>query len=463
MATNMEFSDLFIGIVLETDVLTRRLGIYIPKLMPAISESSSYSSEISTNSNNAFIEGVKYNTTLKVKNTIWAAPWNVDFKLPKPGSKVIIYFIDDSPKSVYWFPFNSNGDYEVLDEEKYAKVINLKVGNSNIEVFEEDSVNLNLPSNFSTTYFDSADKQKEINIEYRENYIVSEFVPSNPFDGMLWYNPSSSVINLYTNNQFKRVVLEPDISSLEKEVGSLTKMFSDLTLSGRIIFVQNITNVRNPENDDIVGIDSVRANTGYYSYKLIDTDEIWEEITSDGIYWLRYANRLVEIRSGIEEDLVAYKYNLERAEWEIMDGWFNWTVVPSNLTPSIDMTSTPLPLDENKEYIVYSIKLLNPTLDPGATVQFKTLDDNDVPVNIGLSFKYDGTSFTTLLGTDESTIFQNISVVSSGGNLTIIVPDIGLSGINCYDNIYCEITNPGTTSLGTVTITGKYKPVEEEI
>jgi hypothetical protein len=364
---------------------------------------------------------------------------------------------------VYWFPFNSNGDYEVLDEEKYAKVINLKVGNSNIEVFEEDSVNLNLPSNFSTTYFDSADKQKEINIEYRENYIVSEFVPSNPFDGMLWYNPSSSVINLYTNNQFKRVVLEPDISSLEKEVGSLTKMFSDLTLSGRIIFVQNITNVRNPENDDIVGIDSVRANTGYYSYKLIDTDEIWEEITSDGIYWLRYANRLVEIRSGIEEDLVAYKYNLERAEWEIMDGWFNWTVVPSNLTPSIDMTSTPLPLDENKEYIVYSIKLLNPTLDPGATVQFKTLDDNDVPVNIGLSFKYDGTSFTTLLGTDESTIFQNISVVSSGGNLTIIVPDIGLSGINCYDNIYCEITNPGTTSLGTVTITGKYKPVEEEI
>jgi hypothetical protein len=458
MPGNIEFSDLFVGIVLETDIVNRKLAVHIPKLMPAIPETTNYSTLIPTNAGVINVEGVEFNPLTKIKNTIWAFPWNVDFKLPKPGSKVIIYFIDDSPKSVYWYPFNSNGDYEPIDEEKYRRLMSISISGRRVDVFEEDDINIIFPDSFKPVYNEDSAKNKRVDLIYKDDYVVSSTVPQNPYEGMMWYNLTQRAPFIYRDGVFNRVIMEYDITDLRKDLGSLTKMFSGLTLSGRMIFTDDLSNIIKPENDDIVAIDDFRVNTGFHSYKLIDDTSSW--IKDDGIYYLRNENRMVEISSGVELTLNAYKYNSSNVTWEAMDGWFNWNVSSTNIE------LTPITLDANNEYLVREITITDPTITNGATVKFSALDLNDNPIDIGLAFTFSQTgediSFTTVLDSEGSMIFKNSSVLQTEDNLIISVPDISIAGLFIKGSISATITNGAGTTLGTVAVSGKYRLAQEE-
>jgi hypothetical protein len=65
-----EFSTHIIGKVIHSDRATRRVAVFLPKLMPAIAQRDEHSIEIPT-ANNIIVNGIDYDSTIKIANTIW--------------------------------------------------------------------------------------------------------------------------------------------------------------------------------------------------------------------------------------------------------------------------------------------------------------------------------------------------------------------------------------------------------
>jgi len=64
----VDFASTFIGTVSAIDATTRKVAVYLPKLMPAIVEGTSTKESI-TNYGNSYIN-IKYNTTVKTRSSL---------------------------------------------------------------------------------------------------------------------------------------------------------------------------------------------------------------------------------------------------------------------------------------------------------------------------------------------------------------------------------------------------------
>jgi hypothetical protein len=200
---SLDFSGRFIGTVLEVDIPKRRLAVYIPKLMPGIIGQSSISSQIETTSN-PNVGALTFSPTINIRNSMWVYPIDYDEPLPKVGSQVTVYFIDNNPKAGHWDKFNPNQKYEVIDNEKYEDIFRLSIGSVSLDVKKEDVINIDIPDNLNTVLIENG-KEKNITITANLNYVISDTQPENPFIGMLWFDTDEQKLYIYKDTSFKEI------------------------------------------------------------------------------------------------------------------------------------------------------------------------------------------------------------------------------------------------------------------
>ena len=156
-----------VGIVKAYNESTREVAVFIPKFMPIVPEDRQDIDEMTNYGNNNITSTLDYNTQITKTSYIWAMAKNADEKLPKVGSRVLLTFMEGNIDSLYWEPFNPNGDYEVIDNEKYDKLISLKVGEKQKDISEEDSIKITLPEDFDCVMLkDDAKKEVTFKINY---------------------------------------------------------------------------------------------------------------------------------------------------------------------------------------------------------------------------------------------------------------------------------------------------------
>jgi hypothetical protein len=208
------FFGYFIGEVLEIDRTTRRLSVYISKFMTGIAGDQQVSTSIQTTTVQN-IEGVNYNTSIRIRNSMWVLPWDYNEPLPKIGSKVIVFFIEGNPKLGFWDRFNPNNNYEVIDEERYPKLIGLTIGDKELIVNSEDTLNIVLPENTEIVYNEES-KEKTVRILGDNKYVLSEQRPENPYPGMMWFDSKNQILYVYRGSEFEKVYTETELLVLIK-------------------------------------------------------------------------------------------------------------------------------------------------------------------------------------------------------------------------------------------------------
>ena len=321
---SFSFNGFFVGDVLEIERETRRVAVYMPKLMPGIGGDSQISSSVSTASGTG-VTGLNFSETVRVRNSVWVKPYDFDEALPSVGSKVIVFFIDGNPKLGYWDKFNPDADYQVIDEDKYPGLLTLRFAGSSVPVNKDDQLTIDFPSDFSSV-FTQEGKSKRVEVFKRENYVISAEQPSEPFNGMLWFNTSDESVYLYARGRFSKLITRDDVSDLYSEVERISS-FLESTLefwtSGRLAFLPSFSaiasTIKSPVENQIVVIDPNSDDEAFYKYTSLESEA---PLTEDGYYFLEYANLVIERSLEIERQLRAYKYN--GSEWEEMDGWFSF-------------------------------------------------------------------------------------------------------------------------------------------
>ncbi len=321
---SLNFMGFFIGDVLEVEQPSRRVSVYLPKLMPGIGGDTLVSSEIQTSQTRS-VSGLKYSQTIRVRNSMWVYPYDYDEPLPAVGSKVAVFFIDGNPNRGYWDKFNPNNDYTVIDEERYPKLATLRVANTTIDVNKDDNVSIDLPREFYTT-LSVSNKDKRISVLKNETYIISPDEPSDPAPGTLWFNTSDEGVYAFSRGKFNRLLTRDDVADVYAEVERISA-FLESTLefwaSGRLMFLPSYSSIastiKTPVQNQIVVIDPQVEDNAFYKYTSLETAA---SLTEDGFYFLQYANLVIERSLGIESELDAYLYN--GTEWEKMDGWFGF-------------------------------------------------------------------------------------------------------------------------------------------
>lgn len=161
------FGGEFIGIVKAYDKISREVAVYIPKLMPAISEDD-IEKDILTDNGLSDINEVFYDKQTHISNLLWVRAYDTDEPLPEIGSKVLVEFFESDPKLGYWEKFNMNDDYSVIESEKYPSLGEIKIGNKadnlkTIQFNTEDKIEFVLPEHLDITVLTDG-KKKTINV-----------------------------------------------------------------------------------------------------------------------------------------------------------------------------------------------------------------------------------------------------------------------------------------------------------
>ena len=163
------FERYFIADVLDIDFVNRRLAVYIPKLMPGIAGDQAFEATIQTVDTGSISGLQNYNSTMKIKNSLWVSPWDFKEALPVIGSKVAVLFLEGNPKTGYWTMFNPNNNYEIIEEEKYPKIMDIKFANSNISVNRDDNLEFVFPSNYYSV-LNTTGKTKKVELFNKQIY-----------------------------------------------------------------------------------------------------------------------------------------------------------------------------------------------------------------------------------------------------------------------------------------------------
>lgn len=86
-------NDIYIGKVIEANISTRELEVFIPKLMPTLAY--------------GFSDTLRNNITKT--NKIKCNAWDRNQPLPEKDSLVAVLFLDNDIKKIYWINFNPFG------------------------------------------------------------------------------------------------------------------------------------------------------------------------------------------------------------------------------------------------------------------------------------------------------------------------------------------------------------------
>lgn len=388
------FMGFMVGDVLEVEQASRRVAVYLPKLMPGIGGDTQVSSDVQT-SQSASVSGLNFSQTIRVRNSMWVGPYDYDEPLPAVGSKVVVFFIDGNPNLGYWDKFNPNSDYRVIDEERYPKLATLRLANTTIDVNRDDTISVDLPSEFYTT-LSVSDKDKRISVIRDQTYVISPEEPSDPKAGTLWFNTSDEGVYAFSRGKFNRLLTRDDVADVYAEVDRISA-FLESTLefwaSGRLMFLPSYSSiastVKSPVQNQIVVIDPQIEDDAFYKYTSLEAEAA---LTEDGFYFLQYANLVVERSLGIERQLDAYLYN--GTEWERMDGWFGFTQPAGSLGDFLLSTGQTVNTTDTYEWDfrtqlsntdldlkVFSLKFEGITISSGTSVTFQFYSGSSASAN----------------------------------------------------------------------------------
>ena len=172
----------YIGKVMKSDPVTRKVYCYIPRLMMGLSGTNIYSKSVASKKKNIKnIDQLNVSNTLKKSNIFAVSAKDVDEPLPEPGSLVMIYFLDNL-ENCYWYKHNHNGSYKVIESERYPELFKISINDKVISFNNSDNVKFSIPDDFNIIVLeDKENKTKEIKIEYNKeddqgiNAIKEEF------------------------------------------------------------------------------------------------------------------------------------------------------------------------------------------------------------------------------------------------------------------------------------------------
>ena len=159
----------FIGTVLKVDRENRRVGVFIPKLMATMYDSEAQDYNYATNNGIALNNlSTAISNTVEKKNYLWIKPRERSNGLPDVGSKVLVKFLDGNPRLGYYCVWNINGDYKIIEEEKYPELFNLEI-DADRAIKKGYDVKINFPQYFNTTAY-TDDENHEITYNVNENF-----------------------------------------------------------------------------------------------------------------------------------------------------------------------------------------------------------------------------------------------------------------------------------------------------
>lgn len=160
---------MFIGTVLKIDKSSRACWVHIPELMMALPSDREVNNVYPINIKNIKNANLlNLNDRFSKGNTLKVKPFDARSKLPAIGSLVSIIFIDNNIAHGHWIHFNPNNICDYEESEKYSKLATLKVGNTSLEITENDFIDIQLPEYFETIKFEN-DKTKTILVRDTEN------------------------------------------------------------------------------------------------------------------------------------------------------------------------------------------------------------------------------------------------------------------------------------------------------
>lgn len=227
MENEFDFSGSFIGIVYSSNTKTREVSVFVPKLMPMIPEGRE---NVTTKTNVGSISSEYtpiYNENIVMSSVIVAKAEDYTAPIPKNGSRVLIEFLEGNPLYPYWSEWNYNGDYEIIDEEKYPEYFQLVIGEHRISVLKDDIVTIELPYGYDA-----------INLSEGKNKKFSINITNNIYERLadIEDNIGNPTINrLSTDKSGNQVVetVEPSgiyelIEKLREEIDELKKKIIDL-------------------------------------------------------------------------------------------------------------------------------------------------------------------------------------------------------------------------------------------
>ena len=254
----------YIGKVMKSDPITRKVYCYIPRLMMGLSGTNVYSKYVASKKKNIKnIDQLNVSNTLNKSNIFAVSARDVDEPLPEVGSLVLIYFLDNL-ENCYWVKHNHNGSYKVIESERYPELFKLSINDKEISFNNSDKVKFSIPDDFNVIVLeDKENKTKEIKLEYNKdgeqniNAIKEEF--STLKENMEYYVSTikSSVVsdlnNLLTDS------LQTDNALI------YNKVQNDLESVNEINSIKELMNIKEVD-DAIVGYNT-EAKSLYENYK----------------------------------------------------------------------------------------------------------------------------------------------------------------------------------------------------
>lgn len=301
----LDISSDVIGTVLEIDKETREVAVFIPKFMPAIQGGNQYEIEVNTTNLSVDVLNLDYDKSIKLRNSLWTKPYWYDSPLPKVGTKVLVEFFEGDISQPLWKKFNPNGDFEVIDEEKYEKVASLQIGEKNLEIKKEDNIIIKLPEEMDVLASEDENKNKIYEIKSNKKYIISNEEPEAGEDGLLWYNKETSSIYIFKNGNFERMV---PASELERIYDALSSILSKFTIAS------NFSKL--PETrlyGDISVISSSFVEDEFYSYttnsNILNENSLSNLFLKDNSFtYFPLLHKFIYNKNNIKTELIACQY-----------------------------------------------------------------------------------------------------------------------------------------------------------
>ena len=254
----------YIGKVMKSDPVTRKVYCYIPRLMMGLSGTNIYSKSVASKKKNIKnIDQLNVSNTLKKSNIFAVSARDVAEPLLEPGSLVMIYFLDNL-ENCYWYKHNHNGSYKVIESERYPELFKISINDKVISFNNSDKVKFSIPDDFNIIVLeDKENKTKEIKIEYNKeddqgiNAIKEEFAMLK--ENMDYYvntiksSVTSDLNNLLTDS------LQTDNTLI------YNKVQNDLESVNEINSIKELMNIK--EIDDAIVGYNTEAKSLYDNYK----------------------------------------------------------------------------------------------------------------------------------------------------------------------------------------------------
>ena len=170
-------SGLYIGIVKGYDLDTRRVAVYLPKLMPAISEFTEVTKQ-TTNISNYVIEDIEYQQSIDTTPFIWVSLMNSDDPMPDVDSRVGVYFIDSQITKGVCFKFNKNNYYNVVPQERHKPIFTLNLNGQKHIFYDGDTITINLPPEYKVIVKNNRPNE-DIENAYENRDVVFNILPND--------------------------------------------------------------------------------------------------------------------------------------------------------------------------------------------------------------------------------------------------------------------------------------------